>query len=719
MLAQPVRQEVVGQIVRTAGGDPVSGANVILVGTLYGTVTDEAGVFSLGFVPAGRYQLRVVMSGLALVEQPLDIPADLAAPLVISLRAARSPLSVEPSSVAAELFEAMVAVPSRGDPYLAQEGTGLQRVAGVGVRRYSSAYSHPVVRGLSDGRTEDHTMRLPSGILTVPGVGRIDLVSAAPSQLRGSVMLDPVSTFPATSVGFSRDRRTPAKEWALGGSAVIDLGYQTNINALRSGIQVASRGSRVQTLASGNLASGQDFSSGSGASYDSAFRHGGAFVGSTVALSGRSELSASARLVRVGYAELPGGHLDLSSADYTGGSLGWTSIPEGQRIRRAHVSVGWSQSGAELSDRSTGRVASDWISMDADTRHFQALATADIQAAGFDQLQAGVAMSATSYDWVGSPADSSAGGVVSELRLESERLQLSPFVAGRIHRGKVDLSLAGRATIFRTRTGEMRADPLESSVRRIRPAVAANLTVQANRRWRLSATISVQSIEPSAIALSPVALPGVEGLPFAAVSGRLDLSGERLTFLGMRLVRETDRQSVTFRSFVFDSRGYITARIDSAVGGFVLANTDARIGGVEVAVVREVLPFVTASGTFALAWGQNRTLKEPLPLIFPLNGRLNLEASAARGRILLELSSEFAARQNRVATSLNEPTSNAYVAFHVWLGLPLSKSFGLRTGIFNLFDASYAPHGHVYIEDQGVRLAAPGRSWLVAAQFRY
>ncbi|NNE36188.1 MAG: hypothetical protein HKN13_13185 [Rhodothermales bacterium] len=558
---------------------------------------------------------------------------------------------------------------------------------------------------------------MPTGTLAIPGVGRIDLASIAPSHLRGAVIVDEL---PGTSVGVLRDRPTPATEWALGGTAVVDLGYQSNLNAVGSGFSVASRGSRIRTVASGNFTSGDRFESGSGDLYNSAFRHGGAFVRSTVVLPGRSSISADARLVKVGYAELPGGLLDIVDAHHVGGSVGWTSVIEGQRARRVHITVGAAQSAADLADRTGRQSASrEWVSMEAQARLLHGLAALDIYVAGLDQLQAGIELAAHSYDWAGSSVGPTAVGVVADTLLDHERLQVSSFAVSRMRRGRFEVNLAGRIDVVRTRIGALSAGTSKSPVRRIRPAVAANVMLQLDRRWQLSSTLSVRSVEPSPVAMSPAAVPSAEGLPAAPVSGSLEMGAERLIFTGVRVTRETERQSISLRPYLFDIRGYVTPRLDTSSEGYAYANMDARIAGAELAARRQLLPFVTMSGMLTFAWGENLTLREPLPLMSPLNGRLDLEASAVRGQILFELSTEFAVRQHRVAESLDERPSDAYIACHLWLGVPLSKRLGLRTGIYNLFNASFSPHGHVFIEDQDVRLAAPGRSWLIAARFRY
>lgn len=63
LYAQPYTQTVRGTVVDADTRQPLVGANVILIDTDYGAVTDSVGRFALQSVPVGRYRLRVSYLG--------------------------------------------------------------------------------------------------------------------------------------------------------------------------------------------------------------------------------------------------------------------------------------------------------------------------------------------------------------------------------------------------------------------------------------------------------------------------------------------------------------------------------------------------------------------------------------------------------------------------------------------------------------------------------
>jgi hypothetical protein len=70
---------VVSGVVRGAGGRPVSGAQVRVIGARGTTVTDEQGRFTLGDLPPGTQVLEVRRIGYALAQQPVELRAARAA----------------------------------------------------------------------------------------------------------------------------------------------------------------------------------------------------------------------------------------------------------------------------------------------------------------------------------------------------------------------------------------------------------------------------------------------------------------------------------------------------------------------------------------------------------------------------------------------------------------------------------------------------------------
>mgnify|MGYP000106029950 CR=1 FL=1 len=67
---------VSGRVTDADNGDPLVGANVIVVGTNLGAATDVNGEFSISRVPAGAQRLNANYIGYASRSTNVDIPAD-------------------------------------------------------------------------------------------------------------------------------------------------------------------------------------------------------------------------------------------------------------------------------------------------------------------------------------------------------------------------------------------------------------------------------------------------------------------------------------------------------------------------------------------------------------------------------------------------------------------------------------------------------------------
>lgn len=74
--AQEEVGSVQGQVVLEETNEPLTGAQISIVGTNRGTLTNESGRFLLVRVPAGTHDVRVQMIGYGSAEQTVEVPAD-------------------------------------------------------------------------------------------------------------------------------------------------------------------------------------------------------------------------------------------------------------------------------------------------------------------------------------------------------------------------------------------------------------------------------------------------------------------------------------------------------------------------------------------------------------------------------------------------------------------------------------------------------------------
>ena len=67
---------VSGQVTDAQTGDPLVGANVLVVGTNLGAATDINGEYSISRVPAGAQRLNANYIGFASSSSNVDVPVD-------------------------------------------------------------------------------------------------------------------------------------------------------------------------------------------------------------------------------------------------------------------------------------------------------------------------------------------------------------------------------------------------------------------------------------------------------------------------------------------------------------------------------------------------------------------------------------------------------------------------------------------------------------------
>ena len=63
--------QISGRVIAGQGGIPISGANVQIAGTAWGTATDPDGYFEFRSIPEGSYQLKI--SHVSFISETVDI----------------------------------------------------------------------------------------------------------------------------------------------------------------------------------------------------------------------------------------------------------------------------------------------------------------------------------------------------------------------------------------------------------------------------------------------------------------------------------------------------------------------------------------------------------------------------------------------------------------------------------------------------------------------
>ncbi|NOZ60865.1 MAG: TonB-dependent receptor [Calditrichaeota bacterium] len=136
-----------GKVTDKATGEPLIGANVLLVGTRFGAATDEQGKFVIYHIPAGRYQVKVLMIGY----QPYLVDN------VRIIMDVKTELDIQMSEVAVDLGKEIVVTAER--PLIQKDITGTMHAVSAKKITELPVDSYLDVISLQPGVTSDLHIR--------------------------------------------------------------------------------------------------------------------------------------------------------------------------------------------------------------------------------------------------------------------------------------------------------------------------------------------------------------------------------------------------------------------------------------------------------------------------------------------------------------------------------------------------------------------------------
>ena len=159
-----------GTVTMAQTGDPVHGAVILVVGSGTFALTDDEGVFEIGDVPAGSYEVLAQREHLTASRQMVTVMSSGAATVdfEVDLSPVHEDVTVTASASGGETtFEAFNAVTTLDSFDIAREPSGslgevLKNEPGVAMRSFGPGSSRPVIRGF-DG---DRVLILEDGIRT-------------------------------------------------------------------------------------------------------------------------------------------------------------------------------------------------------------------------------------------------------------------------------------------------------------------------------------------------------------------------------------------------------------------------------------------------------------------------------------------------------------------------------------------------------------------------
>ena len=158
------------------------------------------------------------------------------------------------------------------------------------------------------------------------------------------------------------------------------------------------------------------------------------------------------------------------------------------------------------------------------------------------------------------------------------------------------------------------------------------------------------------------------------------------------------------------------------------SNINAAVMGAETGASWSLTPNLALTGSLSYAWGENRSDKQPLPQMPPLEGRLALDYTGQQWRTGLLW--RVVAPQHRVAQNKGNVTGqdlgpSAGFGVLSWsAGYTFNDHFESRVGIENLFNKYYSEHLNLagasqfgYAANQ--QIPEPGRVWWLAMTYHF
>ncbi len=695
---------VSGVVVDGPSRTPIEGVTVVLAGTLFGTVTGPDGTFSLGPVSDGEYKLRVIRAGYEPVEIAAVVPGSR---IVLQLGKERPDLPADAHGVFAAPFR-KGEFPARGDPILGAISSAPTRVPGVTARHYGLAFLDPMVRGFAEGRSRLTYGDFLTATHEVPGVGRIDLHSrdgAGGAAYYGGV---PLTGLPVQSLLWWP---TNESDPPIGGTAVVEGGYQTNLDAFHTSGDYLGRidGTRYRLIAS--HAQSSDYKGASGESVEASYKRSSGRITVDHQFAKGGSVRFAGEVSEARSVSIPGAQGALDFGRLLGASAAFQISPERNLLRRLSGNLSISQSEVTID-----QFASDAVLGDAMTRSVGAVLAVDLFHPRLETAQAGIRLGHVGLEGkIQSPGSNSLSFFWPDVSVFSSEA----FVTASLRSLTTRAAITGRAGFARFKPDSSLSGGSASLPERTDLVGSLAATMRYRRDQNLSLSIGLYVIRRAPSPLQRYSAPHlpVDGVRTIVVAGDPALDPEWTYTFDSGFTARIRKVRLELRPFVSVVRDFIgpgPADGDVAPGGetWVYRNGAATFWGYELSASYSPIPFVSVSGHLDYTRATDLELNEAIPGIPPFSGRLDVTASSPDERLLLEVSSEFSLKTGRVAVQRGELAGGGHLLFHWWLGLPLRANVILRVGVFNLFNTSFEPQPGLFNRENDMRIPGPGRSWL-------
>lgn len=727
-------------------GRPLANAAVRVDGTRLGAFTSADGNATISGVPAGERSITTSLLGYG--NERLTVTVVGGGALDVDIVLVAAPLQVTGIEVSVLRPDLSPDVQVEETEFQEENphdvGAVMRSLPGLDAIRRGGLGLDPVVRGLRDtqvGAYVDGMRTLPGG----PGGMDTPLSHVDPSAIKGmEVMKGPYAL--TWGAGNMSAIRVETQRLPLRGTAPVSgqlrAGYDTNLSASETGLELTGAGSSVAYAASGAWREGGDYVSGAGLETPSSFTSGelrgrlGIFTGpaSTLTLSGWYQGQRDI--------DYPGRPLDAAFFDTYNGALRWQHQPAAGVVRSFDamayvytVDHAMNNDGKPTALANPDRMppfAMDILTV-ANTEMLGGRLATELAPGGDWKMEVGGDAYTADHNASGTNRNRDTGMVMMERLIwgGANMTSLGLFA-------KADHPLGPMSASGTIRVDHVRADADSASTFFMDNASSDLASTETNLSGALTLSLPVTSRWSLSGGIGSVVRTADANERFSdrAPSKRAQIGAEFLGDPGLRAERSTqvDLWVDARYSRWAASVNVFWQRIDDAITieatdlprmspmsaptVFQYVNGDARYRGAEASGQISLTEAVTVSASTAHLWGEDVTLDEPALGVSPWRADLDVRWEPATDAFL-QLSGRTVARQDRVSSTRGESSTPGYETVDVHAGIPLPGGVTARFGVDNLFDRAYTNHLNARNPFTGFAVPEPGRVLFVRMSLRF
>jgi len=252
----------------------------------------------------------------------------------------------------------------------------------------------------------------------------------------------------------------------------------------------------------------------------------------------------------------------------------------------------------------------------------------------------------------------------------------------------------------------------------LNPGFAFNLEYELLEKSRLNFSLGQSSRSPSISERYLYLLPvGIDRYDYL---GNPDLTPEKN--LQPEIGFNTDFKKGYFKITTFYSMltDYISAKLNSSVTPrsmgvlgvkkyFNIPKATKYGGELEIGI--QPMKNILLKGGVHYTIGENKSNKEPLPQMPPLETTVSMRYNAAKDRFWGEFSGRFVTQQDRISKEFGETATPGFSVFNLVAGVKLAKYLDIQFGVNNIFDITYYEHLNRLQKIDGLPIMETGRNF--------